>query len=120
MLPREPAVRRNFLWAALNGTLFEFGASFAETGTVVAALLHRLTGGAVAVGAAASIARFGWLLPQVFAANWAQGLRYRKPIYLAGGSGRAVCLGALGVVLLAWPADTSRPGEGALLRPGGR
>jgi len=58
--------RRNFLWAALNGALFEFGASFADTGTVVATFLGRLTPAPMAVGAAAAIARFGWLVPQLF------------------------------------------------------
>lgn len=43
--------RRNFLWAALNGALFEFGASFADTGTVVATFLGRLTPAPMAVGA---------------------------------------------------------------------
>jgi MFS family permease len=94
------AIRRNFGWAAANGALFEFGASFADPGTVVAAFLGRLTPSPVAVGAAAAIARFGWLLPQLFAANYAQGLRHRKPIYLVGGWGRAFCLGTLALAFL--------------------
>jgi len=73
-------------------------------GTIVPAFLGRLGSGALAVGAAATIARFGWLLPQLFTANYAQGLRYRKSIYLVGGGGRAVALGLLAAVLLAWPA----------------
>ncbi len=93
-------VRRNFAWAALNGALFEFGASFADPGTVVATFLGRLTPSPVAVGAATTILRFGWLVPQLFAANYAQGLRRRKPIYLLGGWGRAFCLGALAMALL--------------------
>lgn len=111
-LPADRGVRRNFIWAALNGALFEFGASFADVGTIVPAFLGRLGSGPVAVGAAATIARFGWLLPQLFAANYAQGLRYRKPIYLVGGGGRAVSLGLLAAVLLAWPAT---PDAGAML-----
>jgi len=67
---------------------------------VVATFLGRLTPSAIAVGAAAAIARFGWLLPQLFAANYAQGVRYRKPIYLLGAGGRAIALGCLAVVLL--------------------
>ena len=66
--------------------------------------LGRLTPSAVAVGAAAAIARFGWLLPQLFAANYAQGVRYRKPIYLLGAGGRAIALGSLAAVLL-WPTS---------------
>ena len=105
-LPPEPAVRRNFRWAALNGALFEFGAAFAETGTVVAAFLTRMAAGPLAVGAAAAIARFGWVFPQLFAAHYAGGLPYRKPIYLIGGGGRAVALGILALVLLVVPAET--------------
>ncbi len=103
-LPADRAVRRNFVWAALNGALFELGASFADSGTIVPAFLGRLGAGAPAVGAAATIARFGWLFPQLFAANYAQGVRHRKPIYLVGGGGRAVSLGLLALVLFTWPA----------------
>lgn len=109
-LPADRAVRRNFVWAALNGALFELGASFADSGTIVPAFLGRLGAGAPAVGAAATIARFGWLFPQLFAANYAQGVRHRKPIYLVGGTGRAVSLGLLAAILFAWP---SAPGETA-------
>jgi len=105
----KQGLRRNFFWAALSGALFEFGAAFADTGTVVATFVGRLTPSAVAVGATESIARFGWLLPQLVAANYAQGLRYRKPIYLVGGWGRAFCLGLLGAVLLWGNGDQDLP-----------
>lgn len=103
--PRTPErnARWNFRWAALCGALFECGAAFVETGTVVAAFLGRLTPSPVAVGAAESVARVGWLLPQILVANYAQGLRYRKPIYLIAGWGRAACLGFLAGLLLVWP-----------------
>lgn len=95
MCPSEPerdwvTLRWNFIWAALSGALFQFGTAFADIGTVIAVFVGRLTPSALAVGAAESIARYGWLLPQLFAANYAQGRRYRKPIYLAGGYGRAI------------------------------
>ncbi len=96
-------LRWNFTWTTLSGALFQFGATFADTGTVVAAFVGRLTASALAVGAAESIARYGWLLPQLFAANYAQGRRYRKPIYLIGGYGRAIFLALLAGVLLVAP-----------------
>ncbi len=105
-------LRWNFTWAALSGALFQFGASYADSGTVVAAFVSRLSSSAIAVGAAESIARYGWLLPQLFAANYAQGLRYRKPIYLVGGWGRALFLALLAAVLLVMP---TAQGEGAAL-----
>lgn len=98
------------MFAAVNGAFFEFGASFADTGTVVATFLGRLTSGTTAVGAATAIARFGWLLPQLFAARYAQGVEYRKPIYLVGGWGRAVSLGVLAAVLLLWDRLDEAPG----------
>ena len=101
--------RRNVVWAAVNGALFEFGASFADTGTVVATFLGRLTPGTMAIGAASAIARCGWLLPQLFAASYAQGVQHRKPIYLVGGWGRALSLGALSVLLL-WGGLGDAPG----------
>lgn len=100
--------RWNFTWTALSGVFFQFGAAFADTGTVVAVFVGRLTPSALAVGAAESIARYGWLLPQLFAANYAQGQRYRKPIYLVGGYGRAIFLASLAGVLLLTPQITSR------------
>jgi hypothetical protein len=93
----------NFTWAALSGALFQFGAAFVDTGTVIAAFVGRLTFSALAVGAADSIARYGWLLPQLFAANYAQGMRYRKPIYMVAGWGRALFLALLAGVLLVVP-----------------
>jgi len=107
--PTVRAGRRNFVLAAASGALFELGASFADTGTVVATFLGRLTPGTTAVGAATTLARFGWLLPQLFAASYAQGVAYRKPIYLLGGSGRAVSLGALAAVLLLWDGLAKAP-----------
>ncbi|MFQ5828443.1 MAG: MFS transporter [Candidatus Methylomirabilia bacterium] len=102
--PIRHDLRRNFFWAALSGALFECGAAFADTRTVVPAFLSRVTPSSFAVGAAESLARFGWLLPQLFAANYAQGLRHRKPIYLVAGWGRAVCLGLLAAPLILWGA----------------
>ena len=116
--PRSPVPgdrRRNFVWAALSGALFEGGAAFVDTGTVVAAFISRLTPSAVAVGAAEAIARVGWLLPQLLVANYAQGVRYRKPLYLAAGWGRALCLGLLAAILLTWPDGPGGDGGVTLL-----
>lgn len=92
--------RWNFSWISLSGALHQFGAAFIDTGTVIAAFVGGLTSSAFAVGAAESIARFGWLLPQLFVARFAQELRFRKPIYLVSGWGRAILLALLAMVLL--------------------
>ena len=48
---------------AAAGIFFQGGAAAIDTCTIVAALAHVLTGSAIAVGAAAAIARYGWLFP---------------------------------------------------------
>lgn len=111
----ERNARWNFAWAGVCGALFECGTAFVETGTVVAAFVGRLTPSALAVGAADSIARFGWLLPQLLAANYAQGLRYRKPLYLLAGWGRAGCLALLAGLLLMWADSPTVNDAGAVL-----
>lgn len=93
----------NFAWATVAGILFQGGVAFLDTGTVVAAFIAQLTPSAVAVGAAELIARFGWFGPQIFAAYFALGRPYRKPIYLLGGWGRAIFLGLLALWLLVRP-----------------
>ncbi len=54
------------------------------------------------MGAAASIARYGWLFPQLFVAYFAQRRRRRLPFYMLGAFGRVVCLaGVAGVLVIA-------------------
>jgi hypothetical protein len=48
----------------------------------VATLVHGLTGSAVAVRAAATIARAGWLLPQLIVGYVAQRRARRMPFYV--------------------------------------
>lgn len=95
-------LRWNFSWGAATGVLYELGIAFVDTGTVVPAFLGNLTGSGLAIGAAESLRRYGWLMPQLLVANYAQGRRYRKPIYLFAGFGRAVFIALLaGVLFLA-------------------
>ena len=91
--------RRSFRRIATAGVFFQGGAAAIDNSTVVAALVHQLTGSVVAVGAAATIARAGWLVPQLFVGYLAQRSERRMPFYVAGAIGRAACLTALGCVL---------------------
>ena len=90
--------KRPFWRIATAGIFFQGGAAAVDTGTIVAALVNGLTGSAVAVGATAAIARYGWLFPQLFVGYWAQRRRRRMPFYMLGAFGRVACLG--GVALL--------------------
>ena len=100
--------KRRFRRISAAGIFFQGGAAAVDTSTVVAALVHGLTGSALAVGAAAAIARFGWLFPQLFVAYYAQQRTRRLPFYAVGAFGRAACLGLLAALL--WHVST--PGSG--------
>jgi MFS family permease len=93
-------VRRVFGKFSASGIFFQGGAAAIDTGTIVATLVHGLTGGSgIAVGAAATIARAGWLLPQLIVGYIAQGRTRRMPFYVTGAFGRAICLAALAALL---------------------
>lgn len=94
-----PEPKRRFRRIAAAGILFQGGAAAIDTSTVIAALVGGLTGSAAAVGAAAAIARAGWLMPQLFVGYAAQRRTRRMPFYVAGAFGRAACLLALAAML---------------------
>jgi len=97
---------RRFWHISAAGIFFQGGAAAVDTSTIIASLVHFLTGGsAFAVGTAAAIARFGWLSPQLPVAYFAQNRARRLPLYMAGAFGRAACLVALAAV--AWAAAPS-------------
>jgi MFS family permease len=108
----QPKDLARFWRITTAGIFFQGGAAAVDTGTIVAALVHGLTGGsAVAVGAAAAIARTGWLIPQLIVGHLAQQRQQRMPFYKVGAFGRVACLmGVAGLVALAG----DRPGAGAV------
>lgn len=102
-------LRRVFGRFSASGIFFQGGAAAIDTGTIVATLVHGLTGGsAVAVGAAATIARAGWLVPQLVVGYVAQRRTRRMPLYVTGAFGRTLCLAAL-AGLLWFGAELSAP-----------
>jgi len=86
------------------GAAFQAGSSAVDSATVVASLVHQLTGNVFAVGAASAVLRLGWLLPQIVVGFLAQRTSRRMPYYVFGAFGRAFCL-ALIAVLLWFAAD---------------
>ena len=74
------------------GIFFQGGAAAVDSSTIIATLVHGLTGSVVAVGAATAILHYGWLFPQIFVAYFAQRSRRRMPFYIVGAFGRATCL----------------------------
>ncbi len=100
----EPGQR--FWRISTAGIFFQGGAAAVDTSTVIAALVHGLSGSALAVGGAAAIARYGWLFPQLFVGYFAQMSTRRMPYYVIGAFGRAACLAGVAVLLVlasSWP-----------------
>ena len=91
--------KRRFRHISVAGIFFQGGAAAVDTRTIVAALVHGLTHSVFAVGAAAAIAGFGWLLPQLFVAYYAQQRTRRLRFYIVGAFGRVACLAALAGML---------------------
>lgn len=91
--------RRGFWRFSFAGIFFQGGAAAVDPNTVIPALVHGLTGSAVAVGAAVGIVRFGWLFPQLFVAYYAQQRVHRLPVYALGAFGRVACLAGLAALL---------------------
>lgn len=106
-MPGPAESKRRFWRISAAGIFFQGGAAAVDTSTVVAALVHGLTNSALAVGAAASIARFGWLFPQLFVAYYAQRRARRLPFYMAGAFGRVACLAGLAGFL--WLGEGAAP-----------
>ncbi|MDP6623007.1 MAG: MFS transporter [Alphaproteobacteria bacterium] len=81
------------------GMLFQGGAAAVDSGTIVASLVHGLTGSPLAVGAASAVLRYGWLFPQLFVGYLAQRRARRMPFYAFGAFGRAGCLALIALLL---------------------
>ncbi len=99
MRPATRDPRGRFWRISAAGIFFQGGAAAVDSSTIVAALVHGLTGSVFAVGAAAAILRYGWLFPQLFVAYFAQRRERRMPFYMLGAFGRATCLMALAGLL---------------------
>ncbi len=95
---------RRFWRISTAGIFFQGGAAAVDTSTIIAALVHGLTGSTFAVGAVAAISRYGWLFPQLFVGYLAQRRQRRMLFYMIGAFGRVVCLAGV-ATLLAIAAD---------------
>ena len=93
---------RRFQRISAAGIFFQGGAAAVDSSTIIATLVHGLTGSTFAVGAATAVLRYGWLFPQLFVAYFAQRRRRRMPFYVVGAFGRATCLiGIAGMLAMA-------------------
>jgi len=74
----ERNYRHNFFVNFMDGTAFWLGASFISYRTILPVYLANLTDSKIAIGLLSTIIATGWLLPQLFTANWTQRLPVKK------------------------------------------
>ena len=103
----ERNYRHNFIVNFLDGTAFWFGASFFAYRTILPVYIANLTNNEFAIALLSVILSTGWLLPQLFTANWTQRLPLKKfaPVNVGFWSER---LPILLLVPSAWLATISK------------
>ena len=74
----ERHYRHNVVVNVLDGTCFWFGSSFIASRTILPLYVSHLTDSRFLIGLLAVITSTGWLLPQLFTANWVQRLPRKK------------------------------------------
>ena len=95
----EAPVRRRFWRIAGAGAAFQGGSAAVDSATVVASLVHMLTGSALAVGYAGAVLRLGWVLTQLPVGWLAERAPRRMPFYVFGAYGRAAAAAAIALLL---------------------
>ncbi len=70
--------KHNFIVNFLDGTAFWFGVSFFATRTIFPVYIANLTDNELVIALLSVIISTGWLLPQLFTANWVQRLPLKK------------------------------------------
>jgi len=76
----ERHYRRNFIVNFIDGALFWFGGSLIAPRTILPLYVSHLTDSKLLLGLIPAIASGGWLLPQLFTANWVQRLPRKKVV----------------------------------------
>jgi len=93
---REAVGKRNFILLATDGILFFAAFAFIEPNAVLPAFVGSLTGSGIVIGLVTAVRSGGWLLPQLFAANYIEQQPRKKPILLRYG-----LISRLAVIVLA-------------------
>jgi MFS family permease len=91
---------RNFTLNALEGALYITSGAFISAQTVLPALVSRLGGSNVAVGAISVILYGGVFLPQVFAARYVETLPWKRPWTIWGGFSQRLIVLLMGLNVL--------------------
>ena len=96
----DALVRRNFILNVFEGGTYLSSNGFISVQTVLPALVARLGGTNVQVGAVSVISFVGAFLPQVFAARYAESAPWKKPMTVGFGLAQRLVMALLGVALL--------------------
>jgi MFS family permease len=72
----EQNLRHNYIVNFLDGAAFWLGSSFYASRTILPLFMTQLTDSKFAIGILSAVISMGWLIPQLFTANWVQ----RQPI----------------------------------------
>lgn len=76
----ERNYRHNAVVNVLDGTFFWLGASFIASRTILPLYVSHFTDSKLVIGLLSMIVAAGWLLPQLFTANWVQRLPRKKVV----------------------------------------
>jgi len=97
--------RRNFRCNVVEGALFIASGSLISAQTVMPALVARLGGSNVAVGALSVIVWVGLFLPQIFAARYVETLPWKKPWAIWLGLSHRIIVALIGLAVLVFGAS---------------
>jgi len=99
--PPDPNYRWNFAVNAADVAFFLLALSMVSQATIMPLLVRQLTDSTVAIGLIPAVHSVGYLLPQLLIANYAEGLRRKKPfIMIISGLGERGPYLAAGLLLL--------------------
>jgi MFS family permease len=99
-------LKHNYIVNFIDGTAFWLGSSFFATRTILPLFITQVSNSTLAIGILSAIVSTGWLLPQLFTANWVRRQPVKKIIPVNFGF-FAERMPIIGLVLAAWLANWS-------------
>jgi MFS family permease len=103
----EQNLRHNYIVNFFDGAAFWLGSSFFASRTILPLFIASLTDSTLAIGILSAVVSTGWLLPQLFTANWVRRQPVKKVIPVNIGF-FAERLPIISLVLAAWMATWSK------------
>lgn len=97
--------KRAFTLGVANGALFEVVISTMQPGLVLSAFLLKLTDSTFYASLPLALMHLGALWPQLIVAHIAEGMPYKKPIYVWSGIARISMLVLMATTTALWPTD---------------